>query len=427
MQSVNIGIFGLGNIGKELFISLVDKIDSIKETSGYKLNISKVLVRDITKKRNIEIERKLLTNDPDEILSNKNISIVIELMGGAENAYPLVKKALKSKKSIITANKDLIATYGIELFKLAKENNVSIFFEAAVASGTPIISTLMRDLSASNISSIRGIINGTSNFILSEMEEKQSSFKEALDLAQNLGYAEPDPSNDITGLDACYKLAILTSLAFNTEITFDDIFVEGIDKIEKEDFDYAKELGYTIKLLGITEKHNNNLLCRVHPILLNLKTPLAKISGPNNAIEIKDKMLGELIIQGPGAGPAPTASAVLNDLVSLLNNQANLSVTLPKIYNKTKLEIIDRLNSKFYLRFEVIDEPGVLAKMSNIFGEEKISIASVIQKENKSLKKGAELVFMTHNSSQSSINKALKKLYNLDCVNKTINVLRVSN
>ena len=325
MKLINIGIFGLGNIGKELFVSLIDKFDLIENTTGYKLNISKVLVKDITKKRNVDIDKNLLTNDPEKILSNEEISIVIELIGGVENAYPLVKKALKSKKSIITANKDLIATHGIELFKLAKENNVSIFFEAAVASGTPIISTLMRDLSASNISSVRGIINGTSNFILSEMKDKQSEFKDALKLAQDLGYAEPDPSNDITGLDACYKLAILTSLAFNTEITFEDIFVEGIEKIEKEDFDYAKELGYTIKLLGITENNNNKLLCRVHPMLLSLKAPLANIIGPNNAIEIKDTMLGELIIQGPGAGPAPTASAILNDLVYLLNNLSNLS------------------------------------------------------------------------------------------------------
>ena len=427
MKIINIGILGFGNIGKELFVSLTDKIALIEETSGYKLNISKVLVKDINKKRDIDINKELITNDPEEIISNKDISIVIELMGGAENAYPFVKKALRSKKSIITANKDLIATYGTELFSLAKENKVSIFFEAAVASGTPIISTLMRDLSATNISSIRGIINGTSNFILSEMEEKQSEFKDALKLAQNLGYAEPDPSNDITGLDACYKLAILTSLAFNTEITFEDIFVEGIETIEKEDFDYAKELGYTIKLLGITENQDNNLLCRVHPVLLSLKAPLAKILGPNNAIEIKDTMLGELIIQGPGAGPSPTASAVLNDLVYLLNNLSNLSVTLPKIYNKTKMENIDILNSKFFLRFEVIDQPGVLAKMSNIFGEEKISIASVIQKENKSLQNGAELVFMTHESSQSSIDKSLKKLHSLDCVNKVINVLRVQD
>tara|TARA_A100000164_G_C21880217_1_gene759857 strand:- start:267 stop:1550 length:1284 start_codon:yes stop_codon:yes gene_type:complete len=427
MKLINIGIFGLGNIGKELFVSLIDKFDLIENTTGYKLNISKVLVKDITKKRNVDIDKNLLTNDPEKILSNEEISIVIELIGGVENAYPLVKKALKSKKSIITANKDLIATHGIELFKLAKENNVSIFFEAAVASGTPIISTLMRDLSASNISSIRGIINGTSNFILSEMKDKQSEFKDALKLAQDLGYAEPDPSNDITGLDACYKLAILTSLAFNTEITFEDIFVEGIEKIEKEDFDYAKELGYTIKLLGITENNNNKLLCRVHPMLLSLKAPLANIIGPNNAIEIKDTMLGELIIQGPGAGPAPTASAILNDLVYLLNNLSNLSVTLPQIFNNTKLEKIKTLKSKFYLRFEVIDKPGVLAQMSNIFGEEKISIASVIQKENKALKKGAELVFMTHESSQYSIDKSLTKLHSLACVNKIINVLRVND
>ena len=424
-NSINIVILGLWNIGTEFVNTLNLQTKSIENSFGYKINIKKILISNKSKKRTANIDNNILTTNPNEIFEDKSIKVVVELMGGTNPSYSYVANAIKSNKSIITANKDLIASHGKEIFELAKANNVSVFFEAAVASGTPIISTLIRDLSAVKIQSIRAIINGTSNFILTKMDENRMEFNAALDLAKDLGYAEPDPTNDIEGFDARYKLAILSSLSFNTQIKVNDIYVEGIKNIDTTDFNYAKELGYTIKLLAIVENYNNGILARVHPTMINITTPLAKISGALNAIEIKADMLGEIIIQGPGAGASPTTAAILNDLISLIKNEANSIHSIPNINRKIPLINIKKLESRFYLRFVVKDQPGVLSKMSNILGEKKISIASVIQKENPNLNSGAELVFMTYKSTQSAIDEAIKKIVELDIVEELKSVFRV--
>tara|TARA_Y100000994_G_scaffold34886_1_gene25257 strand:+ start:28198 stop:29484 length:1287 start_codon:yes stop_codon:yes gene_type:complete len=423
---IEIGILGMGNIGSEFVEILQKQTAEIEQASNKKIQISKILVSNLNKKRNTGVNDNVLTTNPDEIFKNENISIVIELMGGVDPAFEYVSKCLDSKKSVITANKDLIATHGKSLFQKAKSNNVSILFEAAVASGTPIISTLVRDLSYSNINSIRAIINGTSNFILSEMEEKNTEFDDALQLAQKLGYAEPDPTNDVEGYDARYKLAILSSLSFNTEIEYNKLYVEGISNIDSIDFQYAKELGYSIKLLAIAEKDKNNILARVHPTMIDSNSPLAKISGAMNAVEIKENLLGTVIIQGPGAGPSPTSSGLLSDLINILKNSNNVLPSTPSLNNKFKVLNIDYLESRFYLRFIVKDKAGVLSKMSNILGEENISIASVIQKENVNLDDNyADLVFMTYKCTQSSVNKALEKISKLSIVETLKSMIRV--
>ena len=423
---IEIGILGMGNIGSEFVEILQKQTAEIEQASNKKIQISKILVSNLNKKRNTGVNDNVLTTNPDEIFKNENISIVIELMGGVDPAFEYVSKCLDSKKSVITANKDLIATHGKSLFLKAKSNNVSILFEAAVASGTPIISTLIRDLSYSNINSIRAIINGTSNFILSEMEEKNTEFDDALELAQKLGYAEPDPTNDVEGYDARYKLAILSSLSFNTEIEYNRLYVEGISNIDSIDFQYAKELGYSIKLLAIAEKDKNNILARVHPTMIDSNSPLAKISGAMNAVEIKENLLGTVIIQGPGAGPSPTSSGLLSDLIDILKNSNNVLPSTPSLNNKFKVLNIDYLESRFYLRFIVKDKAGVLSKMSNILGEENISIASVIQKENVNLDDNyADLVFMTYKCTQSSVNKALEKISKLSIVETLKSMIRV--
>ncbi len=423
---IEIGILGMGNIGSEFVEILLKQTSEIEQASNKKIHISKILVSNLNKKRNTGVNGNVLTTNPDEIFKNENISIVIELMGGVDPAFEYVSKCLDSKKSVITANKDLIATHGKSLFQKAKSNNVSILFEAAVASGTPIISTLIRDLSYSNINSIRAIINGTSNFILSEMEEKNTEFNDALQLAQKLGYAEPDPTNDVEGYDARYKLAILSSLSFNTEIEYNKLYVEGISNIDSIDFQYAKELGYSIKLLAIAEKDKNNILARVHPTMIDSNSPLAKISGAMNAVEIKENLLGTVIIQGPGAGPSPTSSGLLSDLINILKNSNNVLPSTPGLNNKFKVLNIDYLESRFYLRFIVQDKAGVLSKMSNILGEENISIASVIQKENVNLDdKYADLVFMTYKCTQSSVNKAIEKIRKLSIVETLKSMIRV--
>ena len=423
---IEIGILGMGNIGSEFVEILQKQTAEIEQASNKKIQISKILVSNLNKKRNTGVNDNVLTTNPDEIFKNENISIVIELMGGVDPAFEYVSKCLDSKKSVITANKDLIATHGKSLFLKAKSNNVSILFEAAVASGTPIISTLIRDLSYSNINSIRAIINGTSNFILSEMEEKNTEFDDALELAQKLGYAEPDPTNDVEGYDARYKLAILSSLSFNTEIEYNKLYVEGISNIDSIDFQYAKELGYSIKLLAIAEKDKNNILARVHPTMIDSNSPLAKISGAMNAVEIKENLLGTVIIQGPGAGPSPTSSGLLSDLINILKNSNNVLPSAPSLNNKFKVLNIDYLESRFYLRFIVKDKAGVLSKMSNILGQENISIASVIQKENVNLDDNyADLVFMTYKCTQSSVNKALEKINKLSIVETLKSMIRV--
>ena len=423
---IEIGILGMGNIGSEFVEILQKQTAEIEQASNKKIQISKILVSNLNKKRNTGVNDNVLTTNPDEIFKNENISIVIELMGGVDPAFEYVSKCLDSKKSVITANKDLIATHGKSLFLKAKSNNVSILFEAAVASGTPIISTQIRDLSYSNINSIRAIINGTSNFILSEMEEKNTEFDDALELAQKLGYAEPDPTNDVEGYDARYKLAILSSLSFNTEIEYNKLYVEGISNIDSIDFQYAKELGYSIKLLAIAEKDKNNILARVHPTMIDSNSPLAKISGAMNAVEIKENLLGTVIIQGPGAGPSPTSSGLLSDLFNILKNSNNVLPSTPSLNNKFKVLNIDYLESRFYLRFIVKDKAGVLSKMSNILGEENISIASVIQKENVNLDDNyADLVFMTYKCTQSSVNKALEKISKLSIVETLKSMIRV--
>ena len=423
---IEIGILGMGNIGSEFVEILLKQTSEIEQASNKKIHISKILVSNLNKKRNTGVNGNVLTTNPDEIFKNENISIVIELMGGVDPAFEYVSKCLDSKKSVITANKDLIATHGKSLFQKAKSNNVSILFEAAVASGTPIISTLIRDLSYSNINSIRAIINGTSNFILSEMEEKNTEFDDALQLAQKLGYAEPDPTNDVEGYDARYKLAILSSLSFNTEIEYNKLYVEGISNIDSIDFQYAKELGYSIKLLAIAEKDKNNILARVHPTMIDSNSPLAKISGAMNAVEIKENLLGTVIIQGPGAGPSPTSSGLLSDLINILKNSNNVLPSTPSLNNKFKVLNIDYLESRFYLRFIVQDKAGVLSKMSNILGEENISIASVIQKENVNLDDNyADLVFMTYKCTQSSVNKAIEKIRKLSIVETLKSMIRV--
>ena len=403
-NSINIAILGLGNIGTEFVNALNLQTNSIENSFGYKINIKKILISNKSKKRTANIDSNILTTNPNEIFEDESINVVVELMGGTNPSYSYVANAIKSNKSIITANKDLIASHGKEIFELAKANNVSVFFEAAVASGTPIISTLIRDLSATKIQSIRAIINGTSNFILTKMDENKMEFNAALELAKNLGYAEPDPTNDIEGFDARYKLAILSSLSFNTQIKVNDIYVEGIKNIDTTDFNYAKELGYTIKLLAIVENYNNGILARVHPSMINITTPLAKISG---------------------AGASPTTAAILNDLISLIKNEANSIHSIPNINKKIPLINIKKLESRFYLRFVVKDQPGVLSKMSNILGEKKISIASVIQKENPNLNSGAELVFMTYKSTQSAIDEAIEKIVELDIVEELKSVFRV--
>jgi len=420
-----IAVLGMGNIGSEFVEILQHQLPEIEYITNQKIKISKILVTNLNKERNVQIKQNIITTNPDEIFNNKNISIVIEIMGGIDPAFEYVSKCLESNKSVITANKDLIATHGKNLFQKAKQNNVSILFEAAVASGTPIISTLMRDLSYSNIHSIRAIINGTSNFILSEMEEKNTEFMEALKLAQKLGYAEPDPTNDIEGFDARYKLSILSTLAFKTEVEYTKLHVEGISKIDSIDFQYAKELGYSIKLLAIAEKIESGILARVHPTMIDVNNPLAKISGAMNAIEIQENLLGTVIIQGPGAGPSPTSSGILSDLIHVLKTKDN-SESVPTLINNLKINDIKILESRFYLRFIVHDKAGVLSKMSNILGEENISIASVIQKENINLEeKYADLVFMTYKSSQSSIDKAIQKITKLDVVDQLKSLIRV--
>ena len=309
LSKKNIALLGMGTVGRAVYEEI-------------KSNVSSVLVKDITKKRNIHFSEKIITNDFEEIIQDKNIDIVIELIGGETPAYNYIKRSIKSNKNVITANKEVMGKYGEELLDLAEKNNVFLLYEASVAGGIPIISPLVSDLSANDFSSIRGIINGTTNYILTKMANEKLELAEVLREAQDLGYAEADPTSDIDGFDAQYKISILSRIAFNSDVSIDQIYVEGISNIKSTDFAYASELGYTVKLLATASINNDkNLLVKVHPALIPNHVPMSSVNGVLNAVEIKGDLVGTLWFQGAGAGAKATASSVLSDLIKIQNSE----------------------------------------------------------------------------------------------------------
>ena len=414
-NSYTVAVLGAGNIGSAVISRLLDLDNEV-----ININLSKVLVSDSTKDRNFD--SNLITEDFNEIANDENIDLVIEVLGGVEPGKEYIKELLQKEKSVITANKDIIADCGEELIKTAQENNTCLYFEAAVAAGIPVLKPLIESLRGEELSRVAGIINGTSNYILTAMEEG-STYGDALQNAQELGYAEPDPTNDVEGMDAKYKAMILSLLCFGVSPSTDDVYTEGISKITKEDFDWAKRLNKTIKLVAQIDNGQDGFNARVYPVLVDSKHPLAAIRGALNAVLVEGENINQLVFSGPGAGAAPTASAIIGDVLSACHQMAsNQTNWYPLRTPKTGDKAIKDVNSSWFIRLSVKDEPGVLAAIASLFGENNVSIESVIQEGRGD---NAELVLVTHEAAEDNLTSSIDSIANLDSVSSVTSTIRV--
>jgi homoserine dehydrogenase len=428
MKTVKLGILGMGTVASGLINIIEMNNTKITEILSKELKIKKVLVKNIEKKRNVNLPQEVFTKEPYEVINDEDIKVLVELIGGINPAYEYVKAALNNKKHVVTANKALIATYGEELEILARKNNVRLMYEASVAGGIPIINTMTESLVANEFDEIVGIINGTTNYILTQMTEKGLEFDEAVKAAQDLGFAEADPSSDVDGDDAAFKLAILSTIAFGQRIYMKDISKEGITKISKEDINYAKELGYNIKLLATARKNGKEIELKVHPALILAQHPLSNVNNEFNAVFLKGNAVGEIMLYGRGAGSLPTGSSVLGDVIKITKNIDNInnSEDNSKSIKEEKYEIVNTVPNKYYIRLEAIDEPGVLGSIANIFGNNKISLASVVQRQ-KNGNRTAPLVFITHEAERTNIDKALKEIANYKSVTEVASIIMVES
>ena len=414
-NSFTVAVLGAGNIGSAVIERLLDVDNEV-----INLNLSKVLVSDLSKDRNLD--SGLLTTDFNEILNDETIDLVIEVLGGVNPGKEYIKALLENGKSVITANKDIIADCGSELIQTAQENNVCLYFEASVAAGIPVLKPLIESLRGEELTRVAGIINGTSNYILTSMEEG-STYEDALQQAQDLGYAEPDPTNDVEGIDAKFKAMILSLLCFGVSPSAEDVFTEGISNITKEDFDWAKRLNKTIKLVAQIDNSNDGFNARVYPVLVDNKHPLAAIRGALNAVLVEGENINQLVFSGPGAGSAPTASAIIGDVLSachqMVTSQTNwYPLRTPKSGNKEFKDV----QSSWFIRLSVKDEPGVLATIAGLFGENNVSIESVIQEGRGD---NAELVLVTHEAEEDNLNSSIESISNLSSVSSVTSTIRV--
>lgn len=425
MRKVKIALLGFGNIGQGVWKILNTNKKEIIKRSGCEIEVSKILVNDKDKERCVKVPEGILTNCPEDILNDDSIRIVVELMGGTDPAKDYMLRAIRKRKHVVTANKLVIATLGEELFRASEEEGVMLYYEASVAGGIPIIHGINESLTANKIEQITGIINGTTNYILTRMTQDGMDFDSALKEAQAKGYAEADPTSDIEGYDAVYKLAILTALAFETTVDVNSIYKEGITRIEPIDIQYAKEFGYTIKLLAIVKEVEGVLELRVHPAMIPSTHPLANVNDSFNAIFIKGNAIGDLMLYGRGAGDLPTGSAVVGDIISILRNDIDLSSTSSPMnsFGKKKIGSMDETMSEYYIRFTVKDLPGVLSDISSIFGSNNVSISSVIQKGNR--QDYVPLVFITYKTQEGNIRRSIEAIKSLPTVYKVENIVRV--
>ncbi len=430
MKQIKIGLLGFGTVGQAVYKLLTENAKNIAERTGFLPVIEKILVRDLKKKRDLLIDPKLLTTNPKEILENKEISIVCELMGGIKPAEEFILSALESGKAVVTANKALLSEEGEKIFSLVNERKLYLGFEASVGGGIPIIKTMKEALVGNKIKRIVGIANGTTNYILTQMLEKRMDFAKALRLAQEKGFAEADPSLDLKGIDPAHKLSLLASLAFNFFIPFDKVYVEGIDKIELIDLEFARQFGYVVKLLAIAKENKGRYEIRVHPALIPEKHILTSVRLNYNAFYIQGDFVGDILLYGLGAGGAPTASAVVSDIVDaieFLTTGKRGLISYPQ-YEKEKLEKIrpiDECEFRYYFRFQAIDKPGVLSKISGILGKYGISIASVVQIGRQRGKGAVPIVMLTHETKEGLVSKALNEIAELDVVQGEVKKIRI--
>jgi homoserine dehydrogenase len=428
-ESIGIGLMGLGVISGQVARVLRDKSAALAEQAGRRLEIKKIKVLPADLKRPLaaEFDRSLFTTQEEEFFSTPGLDILVEAIGGEHPALEYLNRGLSAGKYVVTSNKEVIAKHGAELLSLARQKNVGLRYEASVGGGIPLISPFMFDLSANKINGIYAIINGTTNYILTRMAKEGADFKAVLKQAQELGYAEANPRDDVEGIDATYKLAILSSLGFHTSIGPEDIHHEGISRLSSRDFKYAQELGFAIKLLAIA-KQDTHIEVRVHPVFISEDSLLAKVEGVFNAVLVEGDLVGKVLFYGQGAGPSPTSSAVVSDVVAsvkdILHGVGNRLSWQPAA---RPLKPISELITRYYVRMSVADKAGVLAAITSVLGENKISISAILQKESDEATRSAEIVIMTHRAQEAGMQKALQEMQRLAVVKEISNVIRVED
>ncbi|MFC1898774.1 homoserine dehydrogenase [Chloroflexota bacterium] len=428
-DSIGIGLLGLGVIAGQVARVLIDRAEMLSEQVGCPIVLRKikVLEQDLSRTQVKEMDSELFTTNDDEFFGRSDIDIVIELIGGENPANRYLEKTLSNGQYVVTANKELIAKHGAKLLNLAHKHKVGLRYEASVGGGIPLIAPFQYELVANRINGIYGIVNGTTNYILTRMTRDGIDFAEALASAQKLGYAEANPENDIEGMDATYKLAILTSLALQSEIRPEDIFHEGISRLHNRDFQYARELGFAIKLMAIAKRGEDSIEVRVHPAFIPEDSLLAKVDGVYNAVLVEGDLVGRVIFYGEGAGPYATSSAVVSDVVAQARDIVlNVGNRFPvRLDSGVIVKPMAEIETKYYLRMNVADQSGVLAQITKVFADHQISIASVIQKEADDAEQTAEAVIMTHPALEKEMQQAIAELTELSVVNEICSFIRV--
>jgi homoserine dehydrogenase len=425
-EPVRVGLLGCGNVGASLVELIRTRSDDIAARTGLALEVARVAVRSVTKERSVALPDGVLTHDAAGVVTDPDIDVVVEVIGGIEPARELTLDAIKAGKPVITANKELLANVGAELFAAADHGGVDLLFEAAVCGGIPVIRPLRESLAGERIHRVMGIVNGTTNYILTRMTEGGASYADALSEAQSLGYAERDPTADVEGYDAAAKAAIIASIAFGVRVVAGDVTNEGIAHITRADIDYAAKMGYVIKLLAIAEQRDgsegNEVGVRVHPAMVPAEHPLASVRDSFNAVFIEGAAVGDLMFYGRGAGGFPTASAVLGDLIDAAVNRARGSHASIGVLGKARIRPIDEVETAYYLNIDVFDRPGVLAAVAGVFGAHGVSIRSM---EQEGLGDEARLVFITHIAREAAMQATVRDLHHLDSVDRITSVLRV--
>ncbi len=422
-KKIKVALLGVGTVGTGVYKLIQRRADVMVRTIGAEMEVSKILVHNLNKQRE-GIDASLLTDNWQEIINDPEIQIVVEVMGGIEPARTMILEALHAGKHVVTANKDLLAAYGKELLDAAEEKHCDLLFEAAVAGGIPIIRPLKQCLAGNEIDEVIGIVNGTTNYILTKMFEENMSFEEALAKATELGYAEADPTADVEGLDAGRKVAIMASIAFHSRVVFDDVYTEGITKITSDDIAYAKEFDSVIKLLGVAHNTEGGIEVGVYPMLLNKEHPLASVRDSFNAVFVHGDAVDDAMFYGRGAGELPTASAVMGDIIDVARNieygcNGRISCTC---YRETPIKKFDEVENKFFLRMQVKNQPGVLASIATVFGSHGVSIARVVQKHIKGDQ--AELVIVTDKVREDYLKNALEQLRDIENIFEISSVIR---
>ena len=432
MKPINVGLLGIGTVGGGTFTVLRRNQEEITRRAGRAIVLKMIADKDVKKARKLAGKSAIVTADAMEVVNHPDIDIVVELIGGTTAAKQFILKAIKNGKHVVTANKALLAKHGNEIFAAAHKHGVMVAFEAAVAGGIPIIKALREGLTANRVEWIAGIINGTSNYILSEMRNTGASFAEALKQAQALGYAEADPTFDIEGIDSAHKLTILAAISFGIPMQFDKVYTEGISKLTREDIRYAEELGYRIKLLGITKRTPKGIELRVHPTLIPARRLIANVEGVMNAVLVKGDAVGATMYYGAGAGAEPTASAVVADLVDVTRmHTADPKHRVPHLafqpdaLSDTPILPMSEVQTSYYLRLRAFDKPGVLADITRILADSGISIDAMVQKEPSEGEEQVDIIMLTHETVEKHINAAIRKIEKLSTISGKVVRIRL--